>query len=58
MAIRLLRTQPGMGRAGRVPRTFEWVGVKPYVIVYGVEKGVLVIVRALHGSQQWPEPKP
>jgi addiction module RelE/StbE family toxin len=55
--IRLLQTQPGMGREGRVPRTREWVAVKPYVIVYAVEKGVLVIVRVLHGAQEWPEAK-
>jgi len=57
-AIRRLQQQPGIGREGRVPRTREWVAVKPYVIVYAVENDALVVVRVLHGAQLWPEEKP
>jgi toxin ParE1/3/4 len=53
-AIRLLEKQPGMGRAGRVVGTREWVGVPPYVLVYRVVDGALEIVRVLHGAQKWP----
>lgn len=54
-AVELLATQPAMGRAGRVARTREWVGVEPWLVVYKVERSsLLVVVRVLHTRERWP----
>jgi toxin ParE1/3/4 len=29
--------------------------VEPYVIAYRVKRGVLQILRVLHGARRWPE---
>ena len=54
-AVRHLGTHPYMGRAGRVPGTRELaVSGTPYVVAYRVEPEVVVVLRLLHGAQQWP----
>lgn len=45
---------PALGRPGRVLGTRELV-VEPYVIAYRVKRGVLQILRVLHGARRWPE---
>lgn len=46
-----LATFPDRGRPGRVPDTQELVTVRPYVIVYGVHQGRVVVLRVWHGAQ-------
>ncbi len=54
-AIGHLCTHPHIGRPGRVKTTRERVITRtPYVIVYQVEPGAVVILRLLHGAQPWP----
>ena len=54
-ATKLLLTQPRMGRAGRIPETYEWVCRRtPYFLVYKLENDDLVILRVIHGKQHWP----
>jgi toxin ParE1/3/4 len=54
-AVLRLADHPRLGRPGRVPDTRELVvGGTPYVIVYRVEEGAVVILRHLHGAQRWP----
>lgn len=46
---------PALGRRGRVIGTRELaVPGTPYVIVYRLEPKIIVILRLLHGRQQWP----
>jgi len=50
-----LLLQPGMGRAGRIVGTREFiVSGTPYFIAYRVEGNSLVVLRVLHGAMQWP----
>lgn len=50
-----LAPHPRLGRPGRVPETRELVVTgTPYVVVYRLETGVVVILRVLHGAQRWP----
>ncbi len=57
-AVPELARQPGIGRPGRVPGTRERVLVDiPYIIAYRVEENTLVILRVLHTSRKWPDPK-
>ena len=50
----LLVRNPGIGRAGRVLRTREFVISKyPYVIPYQVREDVIYILRVLHTSRKW-----
>lgn len=54
-AVRQLIDHPRMGRPGRVRDTRELVvSGTPYVIAYRVERDAVVILRLLHGAQQWP----
>lgn len=55
-AVDLLKNHPGIGRPGRVPNTRELV-IKdtPYLLPYRLRKGVIEILRVLHGAMQWPE---
>jgi toxin ParE1/3/4 len=46
---------PHRGRPGKVKGTRELVlSALPYVVVYAVREDSVVIVRILHGAQQWP----
>jgi toxin ParE1/3/4 len=50
-----LLTLPHRGRPGKVKGTRELVlSALPYVLVYVVREDVVVVLRILHGSQQWP----
>lgn len=54
-AVRLLADHPYIGRSGRVAGTRELVVAStPYVVAYRVEADAVVILRLLHGAQQWP----
>lgn len=51
----LLLVFPLRGRPGKKAGTRELVMPSlPYVIVYTVRDDVVVVVRILHGAQQWP----
>ena len=54
-AVESLELFPKRGRPGRAAGTRELV-VKgsPYVVVYWVEDTRVVILRVLHGAQDWP----
>ena len=55
-AVRGLKDNPRIGRAGRVLDTRELVVTKtPYLVAYRVMGNRLIILRVLHGAQQWPE---
>lgn len=50
-----IRLFPGLGRAGRVARTREWVVAGlPYIIVYHVDaaRDAVEILGIFHGAQQ------
>lgn len=52
-----LGDHPAMARPGRVAGTRELVVLgTPYVVVYRIEAAAVVILRILHGAQQWPPP--
>lgn len=52
-----LRAFPEAGRSGRVEGTRELViSGTPYVAVYSINDAGILILRVLHGAQQWPEP--
>ena len=54
-AVSLLKEQPGLGRAGRVPGTKELVVPKiPYIVPYRVKGDFLQILRVYHTSRTWP----
>lgn len=54
-AVRRLIDHPHIGRKGRVKGTRELVvSGTPYVIAYRVEPDAVLILRLLHGAQQWP----
>jgi addiction module RelE/StbE family toxin len=54
-AIELLRTQPEMGRPGRVLGTRELVvSGTPYIIPYRIRHERLELVAVFHGRQKWP----
>ena len=53
-SIEMLKTNPAMGRAGRVLRTRELVITKyPYIVSYQVRDDVIYILRVLHTSKKW-----
>lgn len=55
--IERLRAFPEAGRSGRVEGTRELViSGTPYVAVYAINDAGILILRVLHGAQQWPEP--
>jgi toxin ParE1/3/4 len=46
---------PKRGKPGRVKRTRELVVLGfPYIVVYLLEDSRVVILRVLHGAQDWP----
>ena len=54
-AVRRLADYPYSGRPGRVAGTRELaVSGTPYVIAYRVEAQAVLILRLLHGAQEWP----
>lgn len=54
-AVGRLADHPAIGRPGRVPATRELVVVgTPYVVVYRIERTVVLVLRILHGAQRWP----
>jgi toxin ParE1/3/4 len=55
-AVELLTSHPFIGRQGRVEGTRELVmSDAVYIIVYQTSEKDIVILRLLHGAQQWPE---
>jgi toxin ParE1/3/4 len=55
-SVELLATQPGIGRAGRVPGTRELVVTgAPYLIPYRIRGERLELVAVFHGRQKWPK---
>jgi len=55
-AIDVLKTQPGIGRPGRVVGTRELVIADIGLIVpYRVRDGRLDIIAVFHGRQRWPD---
>jgi addiction module RelE/StbE family toxin len=54
-AIERLPDNPALGRPGRVIDTRELVVTgTPYLVPYTVADHEIVILRILHGAQQWP----
>ncbi len=54
-SIAFLAEHPLAGRAGRVKSTREFtVTGTPYLVVYRVMTDSIVIIRILHGAQNWP----
>ncbi|MEE8303191.1 MAG: type II toxin-antitoxin system RelE/ParE family toxin [Candidatus Tectomicrobia bacterium] len=54
--VQMLIEHPHLGRAGRVADTRELViPGTPYIVPYQVLGDQIIILRALHGAQQWPE---
>jgi toxin ParE1/3/4 len=55
----LLHEQPGLGRAGRVAGTREFIIPRiPYILPYRVRggaRGLVEILAVIHTSRQWPE---
>jgi plasmid stabilization system protein ParE len=55
-AVSLLKEQPGIGRAGRLPSTKELVVPQtPDIVPYRVKDDVVQILRVYHSSRKWPE---
>ncbi len=51
-----LAEYPHVGRPGRVQGTRELViSGTPYIVVYRPTAEDVIILRVLHGAQQWPE---
>jgi toxin ParE1/3/4 len=54
-ALLHLAAHPRIGRPGRVVGSRELViSGTPYIIAYRVEPDAVVIIRLLHGAEQWP----
>jgi len=54
-AIQGLRTNPNLGRHGRVDLTRELIVPSlPYIAVYRVFEDRLLILSVLHGARKWP----
>jgi toxin ParE1/3/4 len=54
-AIETLRTQPQMGRPGRLPGTRELVvSGTPYIVPYRVRRERLELLAVFDGRRQWP----
>ncbi|MGD1073267.1 MAG: type II toxin-antitoxin system RelE/ParE family toxin [Bryobacteraceae bacterium] len=54
-AIELLRTQPEMGRPGRLAGTRELVvSGTPYIVPYRVRRERMELLAVFDGRRQWP----
>ena len=54
--ISLLKEQPGLGRAGRIPGAKELVIPNmPYIVPYRVKDDTVQILRVYHSSRIWPD---
>lgn len=54
-SVQLLKSQPGIGRPGRVTGTRELViSELPYIIPYIEQDATIVILRVMHTSMKWP----
>ena len=54
--IQRLASSPELGRPGRVEGTRELIlGHTPYIAAYRIENQTVIVLRVLHGAQQWPE---
>jgi toxin ParE1/3/4 len=54
-AVTLLKDNPGIGRAGRVPGTKELVVPDtPYIVPYRVKDDTIQVLRVYHASRKWP----
>ena len=54
-AITFLAKHPLAGRVGRVSSTREFaVAGTPYLLAYRVTADSVVIIRVMHGAQNWP----
>ena len=57
LAIGGLSTFPNRGRPGRVDDTRELVlAPLPFIAIYEISEEQVLVLRILHGSQQWPPP--
>ena len=55
-SVSLLRKQPGIGRAGRVPGTRELViPGAPYIVPYRVKDNTVEVLRVYHAARKWPQ---
>lgn len=50
----VLQDYPRMGRAGRVPDTFELVVHSSYMVVYDIVEMQVRILNVVHTARQWP----
>lgn len=54
-AVTLLKDQPGIGRAGRVPGTRELVVPNcPFIVPYRVVNDTVQVLRVYHSARKWP----
>ena len=54
--VERLVVYPNSGRPGRVEETRELiVNRTPFIVGYRIAGDVVLILRVLHGAQQWPE---
>jgi toxin ParE1/3/4 len=52
----LLRDNPQIGRAGRVPGIRELVVPRtPYIVPYRIQRTTIQILRVYHGARRWPD---
>jgi len=57
--VEFLEQFPEMGRPGRLEHTRELVIQRtPYIVAYRIAGDVVMILRVLHGAQQWPDQMP
>lgn len=55
-AAKTIALHPNIGRPGRTPNTREFIVTgTPFIVPYRVQKGVLELLRVLHGAMEWPE---
>ncbi|MCM2356948.1 MAG: type II toxin-antitoxin system RelE/ParE family toxin [Geobacteraceae bacterium] len=55
-AVTLLKDQPGIGRAGRVPDTKELVVPDTtFIVPYRVKDVTVQVLRVFHTSRKWPD---
>jgi toxin ParE1/3/4 len=53
--LQILADHPRAGRTGRVRGTRELVLARtPYIAVYCIRAGGVLILRILHGARRWP----